>query len=247
MPSHRPRALLAPLERRVGSAGEHASRIFHRFRRQVPRPQRRGRPWRGGAGSYTCRYPPAIGSGCRVSRKNILDARVGGLARPHARSETERTMADHRISGRQRQGDGRDGHRARSDGRRVHHQRQAHLSRDGQFTGGPAVSTGTESVVYTGYSWRGRSTTTKATEASPEAAGGVPIELRETMWIAPDQSIRWKAAGLGPVRRVRYRCHAASRERRRHSDWNGPDHDQDRFHLRKRVENLSADNLCRAS
>jgi len=45
-----------------------------------------------------------------------------------------------------------------------------------------------KSVVYTGYSWRGRSTTTKATGPSPEAAGGSPRELRETMWIAPDQN-----------------------------------------------------------
>ena len=45
-----------------------------------------------------------------------------------------------------------------------------------------------KSVVYTGYSWRGRSTTTRAVEASPQAAGGVPRELRETMWIAPDQN-----------------------------------------------------------
>ncbi len=45
-----------------------------------------------------------------------------------------------------------------------------------------------KSVVYTGYSWRGRSTTKNATEPSPQAAGGVPAELRETMWIAPDQN-----------------------------------------------------------
>jgi quinohemoprotein amine dehydrogenase len=45
-----------------------------------------------------------------------------------------------------------------------------------------------KSVVYTGYSWRGRSTTTHATEPSPKDAGGVPRELRETMWIAPDQN-----------------------------------------------------------
>jgi quinohemoprotein amine dehydrogenase len=45
-----------------------------------------------------------------------------------------------------------------------------------------------KSVVYTGYSWRGRSTSKNATEPSPQAAGGVPAELRETMWIAPDQN-----------------------------------------------------------
>jgi quinohemoprotein amine dehydrogenase len=45
-----------------------------------------------------------------------------------------------------------------------------------------------KSVVYTGYSWRGRSTSKSATEPSPAAAGGVPAELRETMWIAPDQN-----------------------------------------------------------
>ncbi|MGA3188333.1 MAG: quinohemoprotein amine dehydrogenase subunit alpha [Bryobacteraceae bacterium] len=45
-----------------------------------------------------------------------------------------------------------------------------------------------KSVVYTGYSWRGRSTTKNAADPSPQAAGGVPAELRETMWIAPDQN-----------------------------------------------------------
>src|SRR5208282_4484211 len=45
-----------------------------------------------------------------------------------------------------------------------------------------------KSVVFTGYSWRGRSTARNATEPSPGAAGGVPAELRETMWIAPDQN-----------------------------------------------------------
>jgi quinohemoprotein amine dehydrogenase len=45
-----------------------------------------------------------------------------------------------------------------------------------------------KSVVFTGYSWRGRSTTKNATEPSAQKAGGVPAELRETMWIAPDQN-----------------------------------------------------------
>lgn len=45
-----------------------------------------------------------------------------------------------------------------------------------------------KSLVYTGYSWRGRSTTKATTEPSPAAAGGVPAEMRETMWIAPDQN-----------------------------------------------------------
>jgi quinohemoprotein amine dehydrogenase len=53
---------------------------------------------------------------------------------------------------------------------------------------GTTVTRSGKSMVYTGYSWRGRSTTKNATDPSPQAAGGVPAELRETMWIAPDQN-----------------------------------------------------------
>jgi quinohemoprotein amine dehydrogenase len=53
---------------------------------------------------------------------------------------------------------------------------------------GVTVTRTGKSMVYTGYSWRGRSTAKNATEPSPQAAGGVPAELRETMWIAPDQN-----------------------------------------------------------
>jgi quinohemoprotein amine dehydrogenase len=53
---------------------------------------------------------------------------------------------------------------------------------------GSTVTRSGRSMVYTGYSWRGRSTTKNASEPSPAAAGGVPAELRETMWIAPDQN-----------------------------------------------------------
>jgi quinohemoprotein amine dehydrogenase len=53
---------------------------------------------------------------------------------------------------------------------------------------GSSATRSGKSVVYTGYSWRGRSTAKNATEPSPEAAGGSPAELRETMWISPDQN-----------------------------------------------------------
>jgi quinohemoprotein amine dehydrogenase len=53
---------------------------------------------------------------------------------------------------------------------------------------GSTVTRSGKSVVFTGYSWRGRSTTKNATEPSAQRAGGVPAELRETMWIAPDQN-----------------------------------------------------------
>jgi quinohemoprotein amine dehydrogenase len=43
--------------------------------------------------------------------------------------------------------------------------------------------------VYTGYSWRGRSTAKdKVAPPTPTNAGGNPQELREVMWVAPDQS-----------------------------------------------------------
>ena len=46
-----------------------------------------------------------------------------------------------------------------------------------------------KSVVYTGYSWRGRSTIEQRDwDPSPSAAGGIPAELREAMWISPDQN-----------------------------------------------------------
>src|SRR5258708_20250245 len=50
---------------------------------------------------------------------------------------------------------------------------------------GSTVTRSGKSVVYTGYSWRGRSTTKSAVDPSPQLAGAVPAELRETMWIAP--------------------------------------------------------------
>jgi quinohemoprotein amine dehydrogenase len=53
---------------------------------------------------------------------------------------------------------------------------------------GSSVTRSGKSVVFTGYSWRGRSTTKNAIEPSARGAGGVPAELRETMWIAPDQN-----------------------------------------------------------
>jgi quinohemoprotein amine dehydrogenase len=53
---------------------------------------------------------------------------------------------------------------------------------------GSTVTRSGKSVVYTGYSWRGRSTTKNSVDPSAQAAGGVPAELRETMWIAPDQN-----------------------------------------------------------
>jgi quinohemoprotein amine dehydrogenase len=60
---------------------------------------------------------------------------------------------------------------------------------------GSTVTRTGRSVVYTGYSWRGRSQSRSApVDASPSTAGGVPAELREVMWIAPDQNTmegRW--------------------------------------------------------
>ena len=53
---------------------------------------------------------------------------------------------------------------------------------------GKTVTRTGKSLVFTGYSWRGRSTTKAASEPSPATAGGVPSEMRETMWIAPDQN-----------------------------------------------------------
>jgi quinohemoprotein amine dehydrogenase len=53
---------------------------------------------------------------------------------------------------------------------------------------GSTVTRSGKSMVYTGYSWRGRSSTKSATNPSPDAAGGSPAELRETMWVAPDQN-----------------------------------------------------------
>jgi quinohemoprotein amine dehydrogenase len=58
--------------------------------------------------------------------------------------------------------------------------------------GGPAISRTGTGLVYTGYSWRGRS------HGSPLAANATPDdlnrEMRETLWISPDQTFaegRW--------------------------------------------------------
>ena len=54
---------------------------------------------------------------------------------------------------------------------------------------GTTVTRSGRSMVYTGYAWRGRSTAKDhAAAPSPSNAGGVPQELREVMWVAPDQS-----------------------------------------------------------
>lgn len=53
---------------------------------------------------------------------------------------------------------------------------------------GSTVARSGKSMVYTGYSWRGRSASKNPVAASPSNAGGVPAELREVMWVAPDQS-----------------------------------------------------------
>ncbi len=52
--------------------------------------------------------------------------------------------------------------------------------------GGPAISRTGTSIVYTGYSWRGRSKGSVApASASPD---DLSSEMREAMWISPDQS-----------------------------------------------------------
>lgn len=59
---------------------------------------------------------------------------------------------------------------------------------------GSSVTRSGKSLVYTGYSWRGRSRTQSPVAAGPANAGGNPAELREVMWVSPDQSTmegRW--------------------------------------------------------
>lgn len=54
---------------------------------------------------------------------------------------------------------------------------------------GSSVTRSGRSSVYTGYSWRGRTTAKDPTGVpSPSNAGGVPQELREVMWVSPDQT-----------------------------------------------------------
>lgn len=53
---------------------------------------------------------------------------------------------------------------------------------------GATVARTGKSLVYTGYTWRGRSRTNSAVAPAPGNAGGNPAELREVMWVAPDQS-----------------------------------------------------------
>ncbi|HTC36208.1 MAG TPA: quinohemoprotein amine dehydrogenase subunit alpha [Bryobacteraceae bacterium] len=56
---------------------------------------------------------------------------------------------------------------------------------------GSVISRTGHSVVYAGYSWRGRSKGTPAAKATPDDLGS---EMREVMWVSPDQSTavgRW--------------------------------------------------------
>jgi quinohemoprotein amine dehydrogenase len=53
-------------------------------------------------------------------------------------------------------------------------------------SGGPAISRSGTGLVYTGYSWRGRS---KAATVAPDAApDDLSREMREALWISPDQT-----------------------------------------------------------
>ncbi len=53
---------------------------------------------------------------------------------------------------------------------------------------GSTVTRSGKSAVFTGYSWRGRTTSKASSQPSPSNAGGIPPELREVMWVSPDQS-----------------------------------------------------------
>ena len=53
---------------------------------------------------------------------------------------------------------------------------------------GSTVTRTGKSLVYSGYTWRGRTRTQNAVAASPSNAGGNPAELREVMWVSQDQS-----------------------------------------------------------
>jgi quinohemoprotein amine dehydrogenase len=78
----------------------------------------------------------------------------------------------------------------RQFGRRVHHQRQAHL-----YKGWLDVTRSGKAFVYTGYSWRGRTTIASGVVLlHPATRAEIPQELREVMWVSPDQSTmegRW--------------------------------------------------------
>lgn len=53
---------------------------------------------------------------------------------------------------------------------------------------GSTVTRSGKSLVYTGYAWRGRSRAQNVVAPAPGNAGGNPADLREVMWVAPDQS-----------------------------------------------------------
>ena len=53
---------------------------------------------------------------------------------------------------------------------------------------GSTVTRTGKSMVYSGYTWRGRTRTANPVAVSPSNAGGNPAELREVMWVSPDQS-----------------------------------------------------------
>jgi quinohemoprotein amine dehydrogenase len=53
---------------------------------------------------------------------------------------------------------------------------------------GSTVTRTGKSLVYTGYGWRGRSKTQNPVAPAAGNAGGNPAELREVMWVSPDQT-----------------------------------------------------------
>ncbi len=58
---------------------------------------------------------------------------------------------------------------------------------------GTTITRTGHSLVYAGYAWRGKSKGTPAAEAAPDDLGS---EMREVMWVSPDQAAP-RAAGSG--------------------------------------------------
>ena len=125
----------------------------------------------------------------RISSKTapLANAGVGRVARSHACAEAGRTMDRVGLHSRPRQILWRHGSGA-SDGADDEFTTRVKLT---SVKDGSTISRTGHSLVYAGYSWRGRSKGTPAAKAAPDDLGS---EMREVMWVSPDQSTaegRW--------------------------------------------------------
>ena len=104
---------------------------------------------------------------------------------------------------------------------------------------GSTISRTGHSVVYAGYAWRGRSKGTFQANAAPDDLGS---EMREVMWVSPDQSMAEGRWFWGEYQEFGFDVKLTARLGRPHVDRRRPHLAQDRHRKGQRVR-LIAESL----